>query len=65
MLFTKRSDHVGTHKGQVSFPGGHIDAGEQPEEAALRELEEELGGGIEAHATTLGMHHDVVAGTAA
>lgn len=45
-LFTKRTEEVGTHKGQVSFPGGHVDAGETATEAACRELEEELGGGV-------------------
>lgn len=31
------------HANQVSLPGGAIEAGEEPEQAALRELEEELG----------------------
>jgi nudix motif 8 len=44
VLFTRRSETVGTHKGQVSFPGGMIDDDDDSDEhAALRELEEELG----------------------
>lgn len=44
ILFTKRTDTVGTHKGQVSFPGGRMDASDQDEVAtALRELHEEVG----------------------
>jgi 8-oxo-dGTP pyrophosphatase MutT (NUDIX family) len=31
------------HAGQIALPGGAIDAGETPEETALREFEEELG----------------------
>lgn len=44
VLFTKRTEEVETHKGQISFPGGLLeeaDAG--PADAALREMEEELG----------------------
>eukprot|EP00039_Didymoeca_costata_P011817 m.167189 g.167189 ORF g.167189 m.167189 type:complete len:225 (+) comp15301_c0_seq10:144-818(+) len=43
VLYTLRSHNVGTHKGQVSFPGGHLEASETPVQAALRETEEELG----------------------
>eukprot|EP00965_Chrysotila_dentata_P205887 6183221-Pleurochrysis_carterae.AAC.3 len=41
MLFTVRSKRVNTHAGHVSFPGGHVDAGETIHAAAIRELEEE------------------------
>lgn len=40
---TRRADHLKLHPGQVSFPGGHIEAGEGPKEAAIREGEEEIG----------------------
>lgn len=44
LLFTKRTDTVETHKGQVSFPGGMADADDRGIIAtALRELEEEVG----------------------
>ena len=44
MLFTRRTDRVESHKGQVSFPGGACDEGETtPEQTALREAEEEIG----------------------
>jgi 8-oxo-dGTP pyrophosphatase MutT (NUDIX family) len=44
ILFTRRTNRVESHKGQVSFPGGACDDGEStPEETALREAEEEIG----------------------
>ena len=44
VLYTRRTESVDAHPGQVSFPGGRVeesDAG--PEQAALREAEEEIG----------------------
>jgi 8-oxo-dGTP pyrophosphatase MutT (NUDIX family) len=46
VLFTVRSTKVSTHKGQVSFPGGHLNIDETPVEAAIRETYEELGNNI-------------------
>ena len=44
LLFTRRTDRVESHKGQVSFPGGACDEGETtPEQTALREADEEIG----------------------
>lgn len=44
LLFTRRTDRVESHKGQVSFPGGACDEGEAtPEQTALREADEEIG----------------------
>jgi 8-oxo-dGTP pyrophosphatase MutT (NUDIX family) len=43
LLLTERAHHMRSHPGQVSFPGGSIDPGETPVEAALREAEEETG----------------------
>ena len=43
LLLTVRGTHLANHQGQVSLPGGAVEAGESVEEAALREAEEEVG----------------------
>jgi 8-oxo-dGTP pyrophosphatase MutT (NUDIX family) len=44
ILFTKRTDRVEAHKGQISFPGGRVEEEDgSPLETALREAEEEVG----------------------
>lgn len=42
VLLTQRADTLRHHAGQVAFPGGRVDAGETAEQAAYRELHEEL-----------------------
>jgi 8-oxo-dGTP pyrophosphatase MutT (NUDIX family) len=42
-LLTKRAPTLRSHTGQWALPGGRIDAGERAEQAALRELDEEVG----------------------
>jgi 8-oxo-dGTP pyrophosphatase MutT (NUDIX family) len=43
LLLTRRAAHLRHHPGQISFPGGKIEAGETAAAAALRETFEELG----------------------
>lgn len=44
VLLTRRTDHLYDHAGQISFPGGRIEAHDAgPGAAALREAEEETG----------------------
>jgi mutator protein MutT len=42
-LITRRSSKLKRHAGQWALPGGRIEEGETPAEAALRELTEEIG----------------------
>ena len=44
VVFQKRTEHVETHKGQISFPGGMADPGDSGLAfTALRETHEEIG----------------------
>jgi len=42
VILTVRREHLRTHAGQVAFPGGRVDAGEDAVSAALREAREEI-----------------------
>ena len=42
LILTQRPEAMRTHAGQVAFPGGRIDEGEDAVSAALREAQEEL-----------------------
>ena len=65
VLLTLRAARMSAHAGQVSFPGGRIEAGETPEAAAVREAAEEVGldprlpellGRLPEHITGTGFH---------
>jgi len=44
ILLTRRADHLSSHAGQVSFPGGHWEEGDSDLiKTALREAHEEVG----------------------
>ena len=42
IILTVRREHLRTHAGQIAFPGGRLDPGEDAVAAALREAHEEL-----------------------
>lgn len=43
LVFTERTRTLSRHAGEISFPGGLLDPGEDLHSAALREADEELG----------------------
>jgi 8-oxo-dGTP pyrophosphatase MutT (NUDIX family) len=43
VILTRRPDHMPTHPGDVVFPGGHRENGEEPIATASREALEEIG----------------------
>jgi len=57
-LFTRRTETVPHHKGEVSFPGGGLEQGEDAPRAALREAHEEVGL-VPDRVTVLGLLDDV------
>ena len=58
-LLTRRTEEVETHKGQISFPGGMQEEGEDLVRTALRETYEEVGI-AEDRVEILGRFHDYV-----
>jgi 8-oxo-dGTP pyrophosphatase MutT (NUDIX family) len=50
LLLTRRAAGLRSHAGQWALPGGRIDEGESPAQAALRELAEEVGLVLDASA---------------
>lgn len=50
LLLTQRAARLSSHSGQWALPGGRIDPGETPQEAALREMHEEVGLAVGADA---------------
>jgi 8-oxo-dGTP pyrophosphatase MutT (NUDIX family) len=59
LVFTRRSTSLRAHRGEVSFPGGRLDPGEDPPAAALREAYEEVGLDT-AEVTVAGWIHPVL-----
>ena len=56
-ILTTRAASLSSHAGQRAYPGGRVDAGESMEQAALRELAEEVGlvlGRLDDYATRSG-----------
>ncbi len=64
ILLTRRTDHLKDHPGQIGFPGGRVEPGDDgPMQTALREAHEEIGlsedqvqviGYLEPHAVVTG-----------
>jgi 8-oxo-dGTP pyrophosphatase MutT (NUDIX family) len=71
VLFTRRTAHLHDHAGQISFPGGRTEEGENAVQTALRETEEEIGlarahvqilGELNQYTTVTGYHVTPVVG---
>jgi 8-oxo-dGTP pyrophosphatase MutT (NUDIX family) len=56
-VLTRRAAKLSAHQGQWALPGGRLDPGETPADAALRELREEVGLGLDGDAV-LGLLDD-------
>ncbi len=62
VILTQRRADMRKHPGQVAFPGGKLDPGEDAVQAALREAHEELG--IDpAHVRVIGQSDNLITGT--
>jgi 8-oxo-dGTP pyrophosphatase MutT (NUDIX family) len=62
LILTLRAENLSSHSGQVAFPGGSVDPGDDgPVATALRETEEEIGVDP-GHVRVLGQLDQVVAG---
>ena len=59
ILFSRRSDQLQAHGGQIAFPGGAVEDGETLENAAIREAHEEVGIPGE-HVELIGRLDDVI-----
>ena len=63
MLLTRRTEHLATHAGQISFPGGRAEKVDMsPVDTALREAQEEIGL-ARRHVEIIGQLPDYLTGT--
>lgn len=66
VLYTRRAEHLSAHPGEISFPGGQREPGDDgPRATALRETGEEVGLGrdgidLVGHFTDFRTHHGIL-----